>query len=107
MRIALLLLAQFGACAEGADEGLPGADQGAFIEAYCFSHPEVPCGHVWTCTGAGEICIDDDHGLIERAEWTYGTCELSTADRFNGHPICLWQCPSDARCNATDGCFCP
>lgn len=112
MRAALLLAA---ACVTADDYREPavGLTGAAGVEA-CRSDRYKPCGWVyWFGSAELEFCIvwPDRIGpypykLLETAESLYGNAEISTDRRFSGAPVCHYQCPPMAGCNATGSCFC-
>lgn len=75
-----------------------------------------PCGWVYYFPAVElEFClIWDDRSqvlgypvkMLNAARSLYGDCELAKDPRFNGVPLCYYQCPSAKGCNATGGCFC-
>lgn len=83
-------------------------DLAEIAEAYCATHPELTCGHVYVCptdpttTSGGsdvELCVLDDTPLPS------DTCTPTA--RHQG--LCWWCCGEGcgAGCNAYGGCYCP
>ncbi len=90
-------------------------DVAGLAEAYCRSHPMLPCGKVYACDtpadnklGLVEVCVPQFMD-ISQAESVYGSCVLSPDPRLAAANLCWWCCGMGctAGCNAYSGCFCP
>jgi hypothetical protein len=113
MKAALLMLAACTFDVPSYKEPAAGAGGAGAVEL-CRTNPLLPCGWVYWCGDSIELCLPwDDRAEIphikETAESIYGNCELSRDPRFNGTPLCKYQCPpTGPGCNALSpgGCFC-